>query len=402
MQRVDLIKWILHVSFFTIIFDGLVGILTFIDSSSTVDSALTGIWILKLFLSIILSLNSISGISKSALYVLTVLLGLINLARGFIETRYETAILSSGFFCLIIIFGGASGFAWFQYIQNGGKIVFPKKYVYFCCFSFVVICLVYFMLFITGTISYFGMGVQSYLISGLLLSSSQRVFLPALVVLATILTGKRGLLMVLVMQNWQNILSLKRRHGMILAIAIFLLFILFTLVASNLNLLDRFNVVFEVSINDLLNYEEPEANHRLYLATSGRSNEVIALLRVLDPFSWEFWFGYPSDFYLTMENVSTNESWKHHYLHISPLNYIKHFGILLGSWLFLIQVRVVIFAIRYGVAKKDIGLNLFVGYFCSMFFGAIVIIDILYWITFFYSYLQFKNLYINRYKTKGR
>ena len=401
MQRLDLIKWILHLSFFTIIFDGIIGILTFISSSSTVANALTGIWILKLFLSIILSLNSIGGISKSALYVLTVSLGLINLARGFIEPRYESAILSSGFFYLIIIFGGASGFAWFQYIQDGGKIVFPKKHVGFWCVSLAVICLLYFILFITGVISYFGMGVQAYLISGLLLSSSQRVFLPALVALATILTGKRGLFMVLIIQNWQNILSLKRRYGMILAIAVFLLFILFTLVAFNLNLLDRFNVVFEVSINDLLNYEEPEANHRLYLATSGRSTEVIALLRVLDPYSWEFWFGYPSDFYLTMEDVSTNESWKQHYLHISPLNYLRHFGVLLGSWIFLIQVRVFIFAIRYGVAQKDIGLNLYVGYFCSMFFGAIVLIDILYWITFFYSYLQFKNLYINSSKTKS-
>ena len=66
------------------------------------------------------------------------------------------------------------------------------------------------------------------------------------------------------------------------------------------------------------------------------------------------------------------------------MNYIKHFGLIFGLILFLTQLKIFL-KLFNNFNQLDIISSLFVGYFLAMFFGAIVVIDILFWFSFGYS-----------------
>lgn len=378
---------LIQLSMVAVLLDGLIGLDIFINTTFRFMFVLSTIWIAKLALVTPLSLHEMSRLFKFPLFLVLGIAAFVNSVRGLFGLQSVDAFLPGVFFYLLIFIGGGAGYAWSSLTNRGVCIGLSDKIINAGAVMLFFICLIYFLLYILQYISYFGLGVQSYIITAALLSSrSSRLLL--LPVFATIMTGKRGLLIVLIAQYSNIIVDWKRRNGRLSLALLISLFFLIGYISYQYDFLIRFQPIFDVSLSDIFDYQNAEAFNRLFLATSGRSNEVFAFFDAISFYETDFWFGYPTDFSFSLVDTGTGEIIQHHYFHISPFNYLKHFGVIIGIFLLFIQIRVLIFAMKCGVARKDIGLLLYVGYFFAMFFGAIVVIDILFWVSFSYSYFQ--------------
>ena len=388
MNKKRIILWLIQLSLVAVLFDGVIGLDIFINTTFRFAFILSTIWIVKLILVAPIAPAGLKQLLASRLFMVLILLAIMNTARGLIEANSVDALLSGAFFYLLIFFGGTTGSSWSKLTNSGTKIELSALTINFSAVFLLFICLIYFLLYITHYIEYFGLGVQTYIVIAAILSSKGSDRLLILPVIATILTGKRGLLLVLLAQYGEKILTWKSQHGRGA-----LLISLTTVAAIGYSAYEydffvRFQPIFDISFYDFFNYKNVEAYHRLYLATSGRSNEVFAFLDAISFNDFNFWFGFPIDFSFSLEDSGTGDILDHYYFHISPFNYIKHFGIVFGLYLLYVQIGVLVFALKFGGKRFDIGLLLYVGYFFAMFFGAIVVIDILFWTSFAYSYFQ--------------
>lgn len=387
LTKRKIIRWLVQLSMLTVLFDGLIGLDIFINTTFRFAFLLSIIWVAKLALVTPLSLRKMPHLFTFPIFLVLGLIAFFNSVRGLFDFQSVDAYLSGVFFYLLIFIGGGAGYTWSSLTNRGIFIALSDKIINAFAIMLFIICSIYFLLYILQYISYFGLGVQTYIITAALLSSSS-TRLSLLPVIATIMTGKRGLLIVLGAQYLNNIVTWKRRYGRLSLALLISLFFLIGYFSYQFDLLVRFESILDVSLSDIFDYQNAEAFHRLYLATSGRSNEIFAFIDAISFYEINFWLGFPADFSFSLEDAGTGEIFQHHYFHISPFNYFKHFGFIVGMVVLMVQVRVLIFAIKYGGNRKDIGLLLYVGYFFAMFFGAIVIIDILFWMSFSYSYFQ--------------
>lgn len=381
------ILWLIQLSIVAILFDGVIGLDIFMNTTFRFMFLLSTIWVAKLALVIPISLREISRLFACPFFLVIGLSASINFVRALFDLQSVEVLFSGAFFYLLIFLGGGAGYAWSSLANRGVNIILPKNVINAGAFMLFLICSLYFILYILGYISYFGLGVQSYIITAALLSSrNQRLlWLP---LISTIMTGKRGLLIVLGVQYFDKIISWKRSNGRLSLVLLFFLFFSIGFLSYQFKLLDRFQPILDVKLFDIFNHQNAEAYNRMYLATSGRSNEVFAFLDSISFNDINILIGYPVDFSFNLEDPGSGEIIRHHYFHISFFNYFKHFGLIVGMSILIVQFRVFIFAMKYAGKLRDIGLLLYVGYFAAMFFGAIVIIDILFWVSFSYSYFQ--------------
>lgn len=387
ISKQQIIHLLIHLSIFAIYIDGLIGLNAFLYNSDKLGFLLSIIWVAKLVVILPFIQYGMPRLFASPLFLVLIILLLINTLRAIFNLQSLDHFLPGVFFYLLIFFGGSAGYVWSSLTNRGVIIALSNRTAKLASIIVFLICLIYFMLYIANFIVYFGLGVQIYIITAALLAINDKRF-TLLLVLATIMTGKRGLLIVLIAQHSNLLSKLMRRSGHWYSLFFICAILLIGYLSFEFDLLIRFKSTFEISLSDVFNYNDPESSHKLFLATSGRSNEVLGYLDALSMNSMDFWIGLPTDASFNLADQSGNMT-RHHYLHISPFNYVKHFGLIIGVYLLFVQTRVVIFAMKYGNRRKDIGLLLYVGYFFAMFFGAIVMIDVLFWVTFSYSYFQF-------------
>lgn len=362
----------------------------FINNTTRLSFVLSTIFVLKVALILPLTLRGIVPLISTPFYLLLSPFMFINLWRGLIEMRNIDALISGGFFYVLIILGGASGAVWSKLTKKKGQLRLNSVYVQFNAVSLLLLCFVYFILYANHYIVYFGLGIQTYVTTAAVLAegSTRLLIIPFV---ATILTGKRGLLIVLFAQYSQMITTVIRQYGVVSLLVIGGGIIAIGWGAYNYGLLNRFQPIFEISWADIINHTDQNAFHRLYLATSGRSNEVFGFLREICADDINLWVGFPADFSFKVLEPPTGKFLNQHYFHVSYFNYVKHFGIIVATYMLIIQAKVAIFSMRNGINRRDVGLLLYVGYFFGMFFGAIVMIDILYWVVFSYAYFQMKD-----------
>jgi hypothetical protein len=382
---------LINLSLIAVFFDGIIGLDIFINTTFRFAFVLSIIWVAKLVLVTPLVAVGMRQILASVLFTTISILATINTFRSLTNLNSIDALFSGIFFYLLIFFGGCAGAGWSNLTNRGNKIELSKKIANASAILLLLICSMYFLLYITHYIDYFGLGVQTYIVIAAILSQKNSFGLLIIPVIATIMTGKRGLLIVLFAQYGEKISTWRLQHGRIALAMLIISIFMIGYTSYYYDLFVRFQPIFDVSLTDIFNHDDAEAFHRLFLATSGRSNEVFAFLDAISFRELGFWIGFPVDFSFNLEDTGTGEILDHHYFHISPFNYVKHFGVVCGIYLLAIQIRVLLFAIKFGGKRYDIGLLLYVGYFFAMFFGAVVVIDILFWVSFSYSYFQWKS-----------
>ncbi len=398
MSSKRILLYLIYLSLATVVLDGLIGLDIFLNTTVRFAFLLSIVWFLKVTLVLPLMLRSLKKIFRTPLYLVLVIFMFMNIIRGVLGLANIDAFLSAGFFYILVILGGAAGAQWSKIRNTGQEIFVSQVFVRFIVVAITIICLIYFSLYINGYIVYFGLGIQSYIVTAAILSdgSTRLLMAPFLI---TILTGKRGLLIVLLAQYSQLVSRFIRQRSVISTLAFVFLLVTFGITAYNYDLFERFKPIFEISWLDIINYGDPETFNRLYLATSGRSNEIFSFVDLVSINDLNFWIGYPSDFSFEMFDIGSDVLLQHHYFHVSPINYALRFGFPTAIFLFIVQLRVVLYCLRFGISRKDIGLLIYVGYFFAMFFGAIVVIDILYWVTFGYAFFQMRD---NRGHTRAK
>jgi hypothetical protein len=256
------------------------------------------------------------------------------------------------------------------------------------CFVFILVLLYYF-LFTIGRITYFGLGVQLYLLLPIVYKYG--LLWPVFIFFISLLTGKRSMLIILLLQflNIKKVSFIKSLPKFLFSLLFLITMVLF--LYSYTNIFARFeNIVnFDFSIlNDLYSQNTQSA---LFIATSGRSQEIFSYFDSELINLTNLIIGSPFGSIYIVESILDQTSFVHHYFHFSPFNFLKIFGVILSVYLMYNFIKIFFNLFRPSVQNNFITL-LFSGYFVSMFFGSIVMIDVLFWFSFGYTQLYVKSI----------
>lgn len=382
----QIIKNLLLLSLLIIIIDAFLGLETFIFNSNNLAVVYKLSFILKFLLCFYIFFKSFR-IKIGVISLVIILFAVINLFRSI--SNFDPDIFTTSFYFYLMIFIG---------IESGRKIyqlaISPKEYTpskSTINFIYVVIQLligIYFFLYTTGVITYFGMGLQLYIITPFFKKNVLKK--QSYLLILNLFTGKRSTLIILLIQ-FIAIIKEKVKFQKIRLILISLFLILSALVVKqNTTLLDRFDVINEYSDSNLTDIDSEDSLFALSMITGGRSQEIFSYFMSDLNTNLNILIGSPSTSSFILSNNFTGEAYKHHYFHFSPMNYLKHFGLIICTVLFLIQLKI-FYKLFMNYNQLDVISSLFIGYFVAMFFGAIVVVDILFWFSFGYSLEFCKN-----------
>jgi hypothetical protein len=206
---------LIHLSLIAVLFDGIIGLDIFINTTFRFAFILSIIWIAKLVLVTSLVGVGIRNLLASKLFFIIIFLALVNTIRALLDINSIGGFFSGIFFYLLIFFGICAGGAWSKLTNKGEKIVLSNRITNSSVILLFIVCLIYFLLYITNYIDYFGLGVQTYIVVAAILAQKNGKMLLILPVIATIMTGKRGLLIVTLAQYGERISSWRVQHGRI-------------------------------------------------------------------------------------------------------------------------------------------------------------------------------------------
>lgn len=295
------------------------------------------------FLIVGVSDNGVSGVSLSHLY---------------------------GFIMPVVAASFGQYYAQYSSFNSRYYLYILMKRSFFILFGIIVL---YFVLYKLGIVKYFGMStLTAYFVAFFL--SVNKVVAAISAVVATLFTGKRTVLLgCLIILLVYLMFSKKVGRGggsTIVKVMLLLLMLIVGYIAMKYELLNRFKHVFELDINDA---------RSLFLATGGRSLEIIALVEHVAKNSLWFSGGGIGETYLVPRNLSdSGEFMRMHYSHMSPLYLVLVYGlpfaIALYSYLFYLLVK--------GGRRlcRNFFFLVFVMLFATSFAGSVLFVDVKFWI----------------------
>lgn len=226
----------------------------------------------------------------------------------------------------------------------------------------IYICFGYFLLHITGVISYFGISTNIGYVALLYFSQSKykNAFLSFV---ATLATGKRTVLLSLILSTLPSITGKK------FFIAIGIIITSMILVAGHLGLLDRIIIPLQMII------EDPDNVRALYMITSGRDFEVQYALQIFRGFfSQLFGMGFGVFYEMPLGLDDDTDVYYQHYTHFSVVSFAMLYG-----WLCTILFYLYVFWVY--IKNRNEKYNVFLAYaLISSFAGATLLVDSKVWI----------------------
>jgi hypothetical protein len=384
------VEWLLYVTVATVVVDGIFGLDIFLTGSDRLSLIYRSAFLIKVVL-VIFSICFFSKIPKSIGLLCLILV----LAAKFLLGIYFGGAVKSfvghvNFYSLIIL-GYIAG--WQLARSDLTKIKFNIKFFKVATWLTLVICIIYFTAYQLGYIIYFGMGIQTYiLVSVYLATRSSKLYAPILF-LTIILTGKRSSFLIYLVQLFGPKI-VARRFSFKGIITGLLVFSLFLYVSYQVGLMARFQLLVDLALG-FDKDDMDKSRHLFYLATSGRSEEIYAYFIDQSHSLSVLLFGQLAGYSFVITDLAGND-YQHYYFHISPLNFIFHFGIPVGILIIFHQFRLLIWALRYGSRESNIFCLLYVGFYLTSLFGASVIVDVSFWVL--YSYCHF----LRQFNSKGR
>ena len=389
-------SWLIYLSLLILILDGIVGIDVFLaDEHSGGHFIHSGFYRAAFFVKVILLILCVflhSKIPKGFLLpVLCLFLGSKFLLGIYYGGPLKSILGHSYFYCFLIL--GLIG-GWQLTRCNLDKIIISTVFVKLLIWVTTFICVLYFSLYQLGFIYYFGMGLQSYIILGVFLSTQSSLFYLCLIVVSVFLTGKRSSFLITIMQIFgPKMLSGKLSLVKILTGTLSFLIVLYG--GYQVGLLARFQGMVDLftglDTNDLI-----QSRDLFFLATGGRTEEFFAYFVDQDLSVMSMIFGRVAGYTFPITDWR-GYVFQHYYFHVSPLNYIMHFGIPLGVLLILYQLKLFVWALRYVTKHKNLYCFLYIAFYLASWFSAIIIVDILCWVVFFYCHFFRKEIKKMRY-----
>lgn len=377
---------LIYVSMVIVILDGIFGLDIFLTDSVR----LSPIYRAAFFLKLVIVMFGIFIYSKIPgglfLPVLVLILGL-KFLFGLYFSSSVISLLGHAYFYIFIVIGYIGG--WQLARADLSRINISSKLLTAVIWSVFMICVIYFIAVKAGIIIYFGMGLQIYILMAVYFSTKSSLLNHVLIFMSVIFTGKRSSLLIYVGQLIGPKLSVRRRSLKSVVTGL-LVFSLILFLSYQVGIADRFqsitDVFFEFDVSDVY------ANRDLfYLATSGRTEELFAyfLDQKISNMAWIFGQTAGYSFPITDWNGVTYD---HYYFHIAPLNYIFHFGVPIGVLLIVYQFKLFTWSLKRVSNEKNIYCFLYIGYYLANWFGAISIIDIVFWVLFSYCHFYRGNI----------
>ncbi|RXI38900.1 hypothetical protein CRU99_11155 [Malaciobacter mytili] len=249
-----------------------------------------------------------------------------------------------------------------------------KKFaIYYLILSFIFMSL-YIFLYFKGAISYFGISTNIFLSFPYFVQSK----IIALFIFTLVLfSGKRAILLTILLQFVVYLFSKKSFLFKILFLAFFIVLVLFLL--NYTSLLDRIKLIFAVDFND---------KYTLYRAFSGRFEEILGIYNFFLDNEFKFLFGAsPGEYYnWIIESYGSNNAYYEikNYAHFMPFSFLFRYGIIVTLFIYFF---IFFTLIKYYKKVKELYL-VFVGILFSSCFGANLLTDPFSWIliAFFFKY----------------
>ena len=240
---------------------------------------------------------------------------------------------------------------------------YALKYFYIAVPTIIVYALLYF----SGQVSYFGLGVNLHYIYPFFLTGKM---LPvAVFLLLIVFSGKRSVLMNYLLQTMAFYGgSMKDRFFSSMLLFIALLFTIFILVTYT-SLLDRFSWIFTGDFD----WTDP---YFLLVAAGGRFEEVFGIQNYFRAHPLDVFFGSaPGAYYIWAVDLSDYSATKN-YSHVTIFGFIFRYGLVFAIPLY----GFFIWRILKDLGSRNPFYIVFVGVFTSSLFGANLVIDPTSWI----------------------
>jgi len=375
------ISWLIYMSMAIVILDGIFGIDIFLNNSDRLSILYRAGFLFKYML-VILAICFFSKIPKDLFLIFLLIVLISKLLVGlFNEGGQIKSYIGHLYFYSFIIFGYILG--WQLSKASLAKIKISIKALQIAILLTLVICLIYFSLYRLGFIVYFGMGLQTYIIVAVYLATYSSKFYHLLLFLTIILTGKRSSFLIYLGQLFAPRLA-AGRFSLIGAMTGFLTFVIFLYLIYVIGLMARFQGILDL----ILEFEKDDFEKSRYLfhmASGGRTAEIYAYFFDVNQSFASILLGQSAGYNFPLTDLAGNV-YQHYYFHISPLNLIFHFGVPIGVLIIIHQLRVFLWAIKFVSREKNVFCMLFIGFYLSSLFGAIVIVDVVFWVLYFYCH----------------
>ena len=374
------VKWLLYVSVAVVLLDGIFGLDIFLNGSDRLSFVYRSAFLIKVLL-VISSIYFFSKIPKK----LSLLFLILALGAKFLLGVYSGGLFKSLvghlYFYSFIILGYIAG--WQLARADLTKLKFNVKFLKVAIWLTLAVCIIYFIAYQSGLIVYFGMGLQTYILVACYLATRSSKLYALILFLTIILTGKRSSFLIYLGQLFgpRIVASRFSFKGIITGLLVFSLFLY---AGYQVGLMARFQGFMDLA----LGFDQDDmdkSRHLFYLATSGRSEEIFAYFIDQSHSLSVLLFGQLAGYSFVITDLAGND-YQHYYFHISPLNLIFHFGIPMGVLLIFHQFRLLVWALRYVARERNILCFLYIGFYLSSLFGAIVVIDISFWVLYFYCH----------------
>ena len=374
------IELLLYVSASIVVLDGVFGLDIFLNDTERLSPVYRAAFLIKVLL-VIYSIFLFSKIPNNlGLLFLTAALAIKFFLGAFIN-GFSINFVGHTYFYSFIILGYIAGW---QLARSGlAKLKFNETFLKFVIWLTLAICIIYFTAYQLGFIKYFGLGLQTYILVAIFLAMRSSKLYSLILFLTIILTGKRSSFLVYVTQLFGPRIFAGRFSfkGIIIGLLTFSLMVYFS---YRVGLLTRFqgliDLILGFDIDDM-----DKARHLFYIATGGRTEEIYAYFIDQSHSLSVLLFGQLAGYSFSIKDLAGNY-YQHYYFHISPLNFIFHFGIPIGLLLIFHQFRLLVWALRYVSRESNILCFLYIGFYLSSLFGALAIIDICFWVLYFYCH----------------
>lgn len=383
-------KWLIYLSAAIIILDGIFNLDIFLTGSDRLSLVYRSAFLIKVLL-VMFSIYFFSKIPKKIGLLCLILFLAAKFLLGIYFGGAVKSFLGHVYFYSFIILGYIAG--WQLARSNLTKIKFNNNFFKIVTWLTLVICIIYFTAYQFGSISYFGMGIQIPILVAVYLASRSSKLYGLILFLIVVLTGKRSNFLVYLSQLFGPRIFSGRFSlvGMITGLLTCSLILYFS---YQIGLMARFqglvDLIFEFDQDDI-----DKTRNLFYLATGGRSEEVFAYFIDQSHSLSVLLLGQAAGHSFVITDLAGND-YQHYYFHISPLNLIYHFGIPAGILMIFHQFSILIWALRYVSRERNIFCFLYVGYYLMSLFGAVVIIDVCFWVLYFYCHS------LRQFNSKGR
>jgi len=303
--------------------------------------------------------------------ILFLVFGFISFFVGLFTNDIGKPFFTHVYGFLLPVLGMSLGSYFYQYSDSKDIFLFHKVFKWsFIGLAFLTI--IYFLLYLAGVITYFGMATRwPYFAAYALSNNKMLMFLVC--VLLVIMTGKRSMVAQYIVFFTLFLFQNKKRYSFALSRkAKFALLILVTFgifIGLKEDIFFRFQPLFDVVLQD---------KYSLYIATSGRSAEVFGVLDHLnsDNIMWLFGGGFGETFQYVGGLGKETYTLTNHYSHFSPLYFVLVYGGIFTVLFYLALVYTFGKNFHKGI---DIFYLLAIGGFVSSFMSSIMLIDLQFW-----------------------